>query len=112
MNISVYKENASTAKDNIVTPDVVQNRFGIVYGKYTMLLLERDNKEKIYIPLHLDGKIAAIGICLTQVSQSELSEISKFIFIANKLQLQSEQLYYYSKPNNPQIKHCNTDFDW
>ncbi len=79
MNISVYKENAGTAEDNIVTPDVVQNRFGIVYGKYTMLLLERDNKEKIYIPLHLDGKIAAIGICLTQISQSELIEIKTFI---------------------------------
>ena len=32
MNISVYKENAGTAEDNIVTPDVVQNRFGISYN--------------------------------------------------------------------------------
>lgn len=80
MNISVYKENAGKAEDNIVTPDVVQNRFGVVYGEYTMLLLERDNKEKIYIPIHLNGKIAAIGICLTQISQSELIEVKNFIF--------------------------------
>ncbi|MBQ8679087.1 MAG: GNAT family N-acetyltransferase [Treponema sp.] len=80
MNISVYKENAGKTEDNLLTPDVVQNRFGVVYGEYTMLLLERDNREKIYIPLHIDVKTAAIGICLTQISQSELIEVKNFIF--------------------------------
>ncbi len=84
MTISIYKENAGTAEDNIVSPDVVQNRFGYVYGSYIMLSLERDNGEKLYIPLHTEGEKATIGICLIPISQSELSEISRFIFKSNK----------------------------
>ena len=45
-----------------------------------MIQLERDSGEKVYIPLHKDGKTAAIGICLTQISQSELTEIKNFVF--------------------------------
>ena len=84
MNISIYKENAGIAEDNLVNPDVVQNRFGSIYGTYTMLVLERDSGEKIYIPLYTDEKNAVIGICLMQISQSELLEIKNFIFTAYK----------------------------
>ena len=43
MNISVFNDNSDLNNDSLVKPDVVQNRFGSVYGSYTMLLLERDN---------------------------------------------------------------------
>lgn len=83
MKISIFNDNSDFNNDSLVKPDVVQNRFGSVYGSYIMLLLERDNGEKIYIPLHTDGKKATIGICLTAISQSELYEISNFIFKSN-----------------------------
>lgn len=80
IKISLYKENASIEDDNLVSPDVVQNRFGTVYGAYTMLLLERDSGEKFYIPFHQDANKGYIGIVLTPLEKDEIKSLAKYIF--------------------------------
>lgn len=78
--ISIVKENAGIEEDNLVIPDVMQNRFGILHGEYILLLLDRLNGEKQYIPVYKDTTTALLGIYLSQISKSELKQISKFIF--------------------------------
>ena len=80
MKLSILNDKADYKDDAFVTPDLVQNRFGTIYGIYIMLLAERENGEKIYIPLKTDKKNASLGICLMKISQEELAEIVKFIF--------------------------------
>ena len=77
--ISIVKENAGIEEDNLVIPDVMQNRFGILHGEYILLLLDRLNGEKQYIPVYKDTTTALLGIYLSQISKSELKQISKFI---------------------------------
>lgn len=99
MTISIYKENAGLTEDDLVNPDVVQNRFGTIFGSYTMLLLERDNGEKLYIPIHLQENNITLGICLTQISQKELKKIKTYIFKTYKQIKQISAEYSLTKIN-------------
>lgn len=83
-SISIYKQNAGVSEDALVTPDVVHNRFGSVYGSYTMLLLEREDGQRFYIPFHLDGCCGTIGICLVPLLNKEIKALVKFVFAANR----------------------------
>ena len=80
MKVSIFNDNSDSNNDSLVKPDVIQNRFGTIYNNYIMLLLECDNGDCFYIPVHINGKLCNIGICLTKITQSELNAVIHFIF--------------------------------
>ncbi len=104
MNIRIFNDNSTINEDSLVNPDVIQNRFGAIYTNYVMLLIERENDDSLYIPFHKDGNKGNIGICLTPISQNELNEIIKFIFIKYK-QIKQIKCEYSLNQANGYVKN-------
>ncbi len=77
--VRIAVENAGPGEDSRVTPDVVQNRFGTVYGKYTLLELEEGGRI-LFVPLHVEGQAARLGLFLSDASSATLAELCRFVF--------------------------------
>lgn len=77
--VRIAVEAAGPGEDARVTPDVVQNRFGTVYGKYTLLELE-DGGRSLFVPLHIEGREARLGLFLSPASTAGLEELCAFVF--------------------------------
>ncbi len=77
--VRIAVEGAGPGEDAQVTPDVVQNRFGIVYGKYTLLELTGEDRS-LFIPLHIEGREARLGLFLSDISAAGLEELCAFVF--------------------------------
>ena len=77
--VRIAVEDAGPGEDSRVTPDVVQNRFGTVYGKYTLLELEEGGRS-LLVPLHIEGREARLGLFLSPASAAGLEELCAFVF--------------------------------
>ena len=77
--VRIAVENAGLEEDARVTPDVVQNRFGSLYGKYTLLELEEGGRS-LFVPLHVEGQAARLGLFLSDASSAALAELCCFVF--------------------------------
>lgn len=77
--VTIFRRSAGLAEDGLTSPDVVYNRFGALYGSYTMLLLERSDNTKVYVPLHVSGRHAVLGLYLVQISTAESCELCDFV---------------------------------
>ncbi len=77
--VRIAAEEAGPEEDAQVTPDVIQNRFGSLYGTYTLLELE-DGGRRLLVPLHVEGKEARLGLFLSDASTASLEELCAFVF--------------------------------
>lgn len=77
--VRIAVENAGLEEDARVTPDVVQNRFGSLYGKYTLLELEEGGRS-LFVPLYVEGQAARLGLFLSDASSAALAELCRFVF--------------------------------
>lgn len=77
--VRIAVEDAGPGEDSRVTPGVVQNRFGAVYGKYTLLELE-DGGRSLFVPLHIEDREARLGLFLSPASAAGLEELCAFVF--------------------------------
>ncbi len=77
--VRIAVEDAGLEEDARVVPDVVQNRFGTIYGKYTLLELE-DGGRSLFIPLYVAGKKARLGLFLSDASPAGLEDLCAFVF--------------------------------
>lgn len=66
-----------------IDPEMIYNRLDLIMGENSYILTVENaeqNLEKKYIPVHIDGNIALLGIWGTQITQNEINSISNFIF--------------------------------